>query len=80
MMMTVNIVRLMILPKVKQTIQLFLFEKYLKETGVATDELFNEMNKRVMDIVNEATDYAEEAPYSPPEHALKHVYAEGADE
>ena len=27
-------------------------------------------------IVNEATDYAETAPYADPEDALKHVYAE----
>lgn len=56
------------------------FENYLKETGVATDELLNELNVKVMKAVNEATDYAEEAPYSPPEHALKHVYAEGSYE
>ncbi|SOC36102.1 2-oxoisovalerate dehydrogenase E1 component alpha subunit [Ureibacillus acetophenoni] len=56
------------------------FENYLKDTGVASDDLLNEMNVRVMNVVNEATDYAEEAPYSPPEHALKHVYAEGAGE
>jgi len=53
------------------------FEKYLKEVEVATDELLNDINVRVMQAVNEATDYAEEAPYSPPEHALKHVYSEG---
>nr|WP_106779785.1 thiamine pyrophosphate-dependent dehydrogenase E1 component subunit alpha [Lysinibacillus timonensis] len=57
-----------------------LFAQYLKENAVATDELLNEMNTRVMDIVNEATDYAEAASYSPPEHALKFVYAEGDGE
>jgi len=29
-----------------------------------------------MHIVNEATEYAENAPYADPESALKHVYAE----
>ena len=29
-----------------------------------------------MKEVNEATDYAENAPYAAPEDALKHVYAE----
>ena len=29
-----------------------------------------------MKEVNEATDYAENAPYAEPEDALKHVYAE----
>ena len=32
--------------------------------------------KDVHEIVNEATDYAEKAPYAAPEHALKYVYAE----
>jgi 2-oxoisovalerate dehydrogenase E1 component alpha subunit len=30
-----------------------------------------------MKSVNEATDYAENAPYSVPEDAMKYVYAEG---
>ena len=29
-----------------------------------------------MAIVNEATDYAEKAPYAAPEYALRHVYKE----
>ncbi|EIJ78797.1 3-methyl-2-oxobutanoate dehydrogenase (2-methylpropanoyl-transferring) [Bacillus methanolicus PB1] len=52
------------------------FGAYLKEVGVMTDDLEKEVNDRVMKIVNEATDYAENAPYAEPEHALKHVYAE----
>ncbi|EDL64578.1 thiamine pyrophosphate-dependent dehydrogenase E1 component subunit alpha [Bacillus sp. SG-1] len=52
------------------------FGAYLKETGVMNDELEKEINDRVMKIVNEATDYAENAPYSEPESALKYVYAE----
>jgi 2-oxoisovalerate dehydrogenase E1 component alpha subunit len=35
----------------------------------------------VKQTVNEATDYAEAAPYAQPEEALKYVYAEqGGDE
>ena len=34
-------------------------------------------NERIMKEVNEATDYAENAPYAEPEYALRHVYAEG---
>jgi 2-oxoisovalerate dehydrogenase E1 component alpha subunit len=52
------------------------FAVYLKETGVLTDELEKEINDRIMKEVNEATDYAENAPYAEPEYALKHVYAE----
>ncbi|SOC05074.1 2-oxoisovalerate dehydrogenase E1 component alpha subunit [Ureibacillus xyleni] len=56
---------------------LLLFKNYLIDTNVATDELLNEINERVMAIVNEATDYAENAPYATPEHAMKYVYWEG---
>jgi len=52
------------------------FANYLKEVGVLTDELEKEILDRVMKQVNEATDYAEKAPYADPEHALKYVYAE----
>jgi 2-oxoisovalerate dehydrogenase E1 component alpha subunit len=53
------------------------FGAYLKETGVLDDELEKEINERVMKLVNEATDYAENAPYAQAEDALKHVYDEG---
>ncbi|HYK71565.1 MAG TPA: thiamine pyrophosphate-dependent dehydrogenase E1 component subunit alpha [Pseudoneobacillus sp.] len=52
------------------------FAAYLKEVGVLTDESQKEINDRIMKIVNEATDYAENAPYADPEYALKYVYAE----
>ncbi|MFK2824304.1 thiamine pyrophosphate-dependent dehydrogenase E1 component subunit alpha [Bacillus sp. B190/17] len=52
------------------------FSAYLKEAGVLNDALEKEINDRVMDEVNRATDYAENAPYSQPEDALTHVYAE----
>ncbi|SFA44810.1 branched-chain alpha-keto acid dehydrogenase E1 component [Parageobacillus thermantarcticus] len=52
------------------------FAKYLKEVGVLTDELEKEIHDRVMKQVDEATDYAERAPYAEPEDALKYVYAE----
>ncbi|PJK17622.1 2-oxoisovalerate dehydrogenase [Chryseomicrobium excrementi] len=52
------------------------FAAYLKENGILTDESEKELNDRIMKEVNEATDYAENAPYAAPEDALKHVYAE----
>lgn len=52
------------------------FATYLKEVGVLTDEIEKDMLEGIMGIVNEATDYAEAAPYADPEHALKYVYAE----
>lgn len=58
---------------------LLLFEQYLIENGVATTETIQQLNSKVADIVNEATDYAEAAPYAQPEDALKHVYAQGGE-
>ncbi|MGG0716568.1 thiamine pyrophosphate-dependent dehydrogenase E1 component subunit alpha [Robertmurraya massiliosenegalensis] len=52
------------------------FGAYLKENGIMNDEFEKEINDRVMKIVNEATDYAENAPYAEAEYAMKHVYAE----
>ncbi len=52
------------------------FRAYLIEIGVLTNELEKEMEERIMKEVNEATDYAENAPYAEPESALLHVYAE----
>lgn len=52
------------------------FGAYLKETGIMDDAKEKEINDRIMGIVNEATDYAENAPYAEPESAMKYVYAE----
>jgi 2-oxoisovalerate dehydrogenase E1 component alpha subunit len=52
------------------------FNQYLKDTGVLTEEKEKEINERVKNLVDEATDYAENAPYAEPEQALKYVYAE----
>ncbi|KAA0549488.1 thiamine pyrophosphate-dependent dehydrogenase E1 component subunit alpha [Bacillus sp. BGMRC 2118] len=55
---------------------LFAFELYLQEIGLLTEEKLNEIQNKIKQEVEEATDYAENAPYAEPEHALKHVYAE----
>ncbi|QHJ71436.1 thiamine pyrophosphate-dependent dehydrogenase E1 component subunit alpha [Planococcus halotolerans] len=55
---------------------ILLFGAYLKENNILNDELEKEINDRIMVIVNEATDYAENAPYAAPEDAMKYVYAE----
>lgn len=52
------------------------FAAYLKEVGVLTEESEKQMLDEIMHIVNEATEYAENAPYAAPEDTLKHVYAE----
>ncbi|KOS68131.1 2-oxoisovalerate dehydrogenase [Lysinibacillus contaminans] len=52
-----------------------LFEKYLREAGIMNDAFRAEIEDRVMAEVNDATDYAEAAPYAKPEDTLKYVYA-----
>ncbi len=56
---------------------ILLFEKYIKYAGIADEAWFEQINEQLMIIVNEATDYAEAAPYAAPEDALKYVFAEG---
>ncbi len=51
------------------------FAAYLKENGILTDEDEKRINEEIMLIIDEATEYAENAPYADPEDALKHVYA-----
>lgn len=55
---------------------LFTFSQYLKDVGVMDEDREKQLNEEVMQIVNEATDYAEQAPYASPEYAMKHVYGE----
>ncbi|WP_010284533.1 thiamine pyrophosphate-dependent dehydrogenase E1 component subunit alpha [Bacillus timonensis] len=52
------------------------FSVYLKEVGVLDEAKEKDIADRIAKLVNEATDYAENAPYAEPEHALKYVYAE----
>jgi len=52
------------------------FSAYLKDVGVLSDDKEKEIYSKVQALVDEATDYAENAPYAEPEHALKYVYGE----
>ena len=60
----------------KKKDSIFTFANYLKEVGVLTDEIEEEITQEIASIVNEATEYAEEAPYAEPEDALRYVYEE----
>ena len=60
----------------KSTDPILTFGAYLKEHGIMNDEIEKEINDSIMATVNEATDYAENAVYAEPEHAMKYVYAE----
>lgn len=52
------------------------FRQYLLEVGAMTEAQEKEIAQRVQREVDEATEYAEKAPYAEPETALKYVYAE----
>ncbi|WLR43870.1 thiamine pyrophosphate-dependent dehydrogenase E1 component subunit alpha [Bacillus carboniphilus] len=58
----------------KQKDPLVTFATYLREVKVLTEESEKEINDKITKLVNEATDYAEDAPYAEPESALTHVY------
>jgi 2-oxoisovalerate dehydrogenase E1 component alpha subunit len=52
------------------------FSQYLQEIGLLTEEKEKEINDEVHQVVNEATEYAEEAPYADGRDALRYVYEE----
>ncbi|KEO82358.1 thiamine pyrophosphate-dependent dehydrogenase E1 component subunit alpha [Tumebacillus flagellatus] len=55
---------------------LITFAEYLRNAGVLTAEVEQELTDRVMREVNEGTDAAEKAPFYEPEDVLTHVYEE----
>ncbi|MBS4217211.1 thiamine pyrophosphate-dependent dehydrogenase E1 component subunit alpha [Bacillus sp. FJAT-49711] len=63
------------LTKAKSEDPIILFEAYLSENGLLNEQTKKDINDRIMKQVNEATDYAEKAPYPNPEDAYKFVYA-----
>ena len=52
------------------------FERHLEEAGLLDEEKKEEIGRRIKDEVDEAVEYAEEAPFADPEEALERVYAE----
>lgn len=64
------------LEEAKQNDPIHSFSAYLKETGVLTEEKEETILQKVSKIIDDATEYAEAAPYPEPEQTLKFVYAE----
>jgi 2-oxoisovalerate dehydrogenase E1 component alpha subunit len=60
----------------RQNDPIVIFGKYLIEVGLLDEPKRKEIEERMKGIVNDATDYAEQAPYAKPEDALKYVYKE----
>ncbi len=68
------------LEEMKKNDNIIKFGTYLKDVGVLTEEDEQKLSKELDDLVNKATDEAENAPYAEPEDALKYVYAEEGGE
>lgn len=52
------------------------FKHYLEQTGFLNSEMEKQIRQEALQTVDEALEYAEKAPYAPPESALLHVYAD----
>ncbi len=50
--------------------------QYLRGQGILTEDLEKNIQARVMEEVNDATEYADKAPYPEPDTLTKHVFAE----
>lgn len=55
---------------------IFTFADYLRKLAILSDSTEKEINEEINMVVNEATDYAENAPYADAESTLKYVYEE----
>ena len=62
------------LKKAKQNDNLLLYKTYLQEVGLLTEELSRTIEEEIINEINEATDYAENAEFASPESILDHVY------
>ncbi|MCY0876582.1 MAG: thiamine pyrophosphate-dependent dehydrogenase E1 component subunit alpha [Firmicutes bacterium] len=60
----------------KQRDAIVTFGAYLRSTGVLTADKEQALLRDVEQVVDEATAYAEQAPYAEPQEALGHVYAQ----
>jgi 2-oxoisovalerate dehydrogenase E1 component alpha subunit len=53
------------------------FKQYIIDCGIWSEEQDKELQEKHKQIINEATQYADAAPYPKPEDTLLHVYVEG---
>lgn len=52
------------------------FSNYLKQVNILTEDLEQKLEKKITTMIDEATEYAENAPFAEPESALNYVYGE----
>ncbi|WP_124727231.1 thiamine pyrophosphate-dependent dehydrogenase E1 component subunit alpha [Staphylospora marina] len=60
----------------KKKDSLLQYKDYLYQEGILNEEKEAALNDEIAKLVNDATEYAENAPYPAPEELYKHVYAE----
>ncbi|GIN73514.1 2-oxoisovalerate dehydrogenase subunit alpha [Bacillus sp. J14TS2] len=63
------------LSQMQENDPIVLFNRYLTKAGILNEDKEKEINDRVMKQVNEATEYAEKAPYPDPDTMENFVYA-----
>lgn len=52
------------------------FASYLRSVGVLSEEIEKDLEERIRKEIDEATDYAEKAPFADPDSVLRYVYEE----
>ncbi|SDB91987.1 branched-chain alpha-keto acid dehydrogenase E1 component [Pelagirhabdus alkalitolerans] len=60
--------------KAKENDGLIHFRNYLKEQNILTDEVEEEIETKLKEEIDEATDYADQAPYASEDTLYDHVY------
>src|SRR5699024_6895617 len=60
--------------EMKKTDPLVVMTNYLYEAGLLTEEKEESIREEIDKSINEATDYADAAPYAEPEDAIEYVY------
>jgi 2-oxoisovalerate dehydrogenase E1 component alpha subunit len=56
---------------------LVVFKHYLEQVGLMDETRYTEMYGRIKTVVNDATEYAEKAPWPEPGSVTRHLYFEG---
>ena len=64
----------------KKTDPILLFGELLKKEGIADEDRFEDIDKRVKTLVDECVDFAENSPEPPPEDLWNHVYYYGEEQ
>lgn len=55
------------------------YRQYLIDCGLWNEELDQGLERSIREMLDEATEYADKAPYPSPESIMRHVYAEDAE-